>query len=303
MLSWGIFMLKRVVLIPAGCVLLVVFIGFFLFNRSGDGGEGVVFVGIGADGIKGISGSNGKESVALVFERVEVWNEQEGWKTILDSETRLLFDASAQAGEFIYLDKNPLASGEFTRIRFLIQRVQYNADGEEVVALPSVSEFITIPAKTVVVENAETSILVNFAMFESLHELSSEGIAFIPVLDLEIRSDTDVTIDAAKAMHVEGGEVTANARFGMRLDGSMHESGWYTGEEPIVLLHGIIVGKSASQTPSLQRNTHDASIQDGSQNTSQNTSFDSALDNFPSSTGGSVTGQASQSAPNELHAQ
>lgn len=158
--------------------------------------------------------------VTLVIDELSVHHTTEGWVTV-SSETQSydLLELEAQGATQLLADAN-LAAGTYNQMRLHVQEViVVDTEGEHQATLPS--DELRLQGRFTVEENSTTVVTFDFLADESLHVTGNGEYIMAPVIQLESRTDADVSMQSNNRIIVTGGSVETDSRIGMDINGNM----------------------------------------------------------------------------------
>lgn len=204
----------------AGLVAIVILVllaaGYFLiYNNPSDGEGRVVFAITDAAADMG-----SVTEVRVTIDEVQAHSESEGWVTISSiSQTYDLLELRDE-NKVVVMEDAMLKTGTYTQTRLVISKIiVVDNEGEHEAKLPS--NEIKIVGNVVVEENSTSAVTFDFIADESLHTTGNDGYIMAPVIQLEIRSDADISINSANEASISGGRIVANIKNGMDIDGNV----------------------------------------------------------------------------------
>ncbi len=158
--------------------------------------------------------------VSMVVDKIYLHSEEQGWVTMLqDSKEFPLLKLKSQNNMALAV-KADVAAGAYDQIWLHIDKVTVTESGKKKEAtLPSSDVKVNTYIK--VVENASTSAIIDVVADESLHKTAKGEIIFTPVVVVETRSKTTVTVNDNNMVQVDGGTVDSNMAVGMDVNGDM----------------------------------------------------------------------------------
>lgn len=210
-----------------GVVVVVVLLagGYFLFSESrsdnGDeqgennmSGEVIISVTDAAADMQNIS------EVEMTVDEVAVKGQGGSWTTVSsDSKTYNLLELNAQGKAELYAQEN-IDADNYTAVRVDIGDVVVTTTDGESHTTAKVTDSMEITGD-VSVSGGETSVVeIDVQADESLHTSTEGDYVFAPVVQMESRSNAQVSIGNDSAVTVNSGSVVSSALVGTDVDGS-----------------------------------------------------------------------------------
>jgi len=163
-------------------------------------------------------------AVDMTVSKVELQSATEGWVTASsETKTYSLLELKAK-GESALMAVADIKVGTYNQIQVTVDKVEITAkDGKKSVAKVPSNE-IKMMSDVVVTEGASSSVNLDFLADASLHITGKGSYIFTPVVKVDSRSQADVMVgmgDSGDVVTVGGGNVNANATFGMDVSGEV----------------------------------------------------------------------------------
>lgn len=152
---------------------------------------------------------------------VEVHSEASGWATVSTTpRTYSLLDLNERSESELLAEVN-MQAGTYDQIRLNVDSVAVitKAGATKIAKLPSGQ--LLINSKLIVKANETSSANFDFLADKSLHTTGSGEYIFAPVVKLETRSNTNVSVNSASVVSIDGGNVDDSVTIGMDIDGSI----------------------------------------------------------------------------------
>lgn len=159
-------------------------------------------------------------SVQVTIDRVQVHSETQGWVTVTDeSQTYDLLDLKATGEQRLLADVN-LSNGTYQQVRLDISSVVVEDDeGTHQAELPSGT--LRFNAQVDVNSGAAASTLFDFQADQSLHVTGDGSYVMAPVIQVQTRSNAQVSIDADTGVQIQAGNVQTDVTIGMDSQGNV----------------------------------------------------------------------------------
>ncbi len=168
----------------------------------------------------------------ITVSSIELWNAERGWRTI-DQRARVLStQLEDTARSFIHLE-TPLPARTYDRIRVGIDRIDRVREEHETEVVPMLVDTITLTAPIRIERRSSQALLLTLPLADSLYATNTRTKVFVPRIHLESRSGVSVSGD-----QFSGGNIHANATFGMSADGSMRMNYRLPKDTTFTLEHG-----------------------------------------------------------------
>lgn len=207
--------------IGAGLVIVIILVvlvaGYFVFYKnssSSDEGRVVFTITDAAADMGSVT------AVKVTVDEVQAHSETEGWITVSSSAQTYDLLELKNENKVVVLKDAMLKTGTYTQTRLVISKVVVvDEQGEHDAKLPS--NELKIVGNVVVEENSTSSVTFDFIADESLHITGNGEYIMAPVIQLEIRSDADISINSANEAVISGGNVVASTKTGMDIEGNV----------------------------------------------------------------------------------
>ena len=158
--------------------------------------------------------------VKVTVDSVKVHSQTEGGVTVSNqAQTYDLLELKAQGSQAL-LANAQLDAGTYDQLRMDIsQVVVVDAEGQHEAKLPS--NQLIINGNLEVSEGTTSTATFDFIADESLHVTGNGQFIMAPVIQLETRSNADVSVKSDSSVEVKGGSLTSNVKVGMDADGNI----------------------------------------------------------------------------------
>ncbi|MGM5484201.1 MAG: DUF4382 domain-containing protein [Nanobdellota archaeon] len=176
--------------------------------------KGKVIVGI-TDAAADMGSVN---EVTITVDEVMLYSQSRGWVEISDDEMTYNLLELKSDNKIELTAETEVESDNYTQVRLDVKKtVVTDEDGEHEAMLPSGT--LRIMSDFEVESNSETSIVFDFVADNSLHMTGNGMYIMAPVVDLEIRENTNVEVEGNNEMRITGGSVSrAHAETDFNID-------------------------------------------------------------------------------------
>ena len=213
--------------IVLGVLVILVIIGGVVWYKGDDttvtGGlnepaseKGEMYIGV-TDATADIKNVN---DITLEIEKVEVYSETEGWVEV-SAESRLynLLELKSKAIMELY-GSTELNVGIYDRVRVTLGDVivKTKKNGEIKAVTPGSQLVFNLEMN--VAANQMTYVMLDLLADKSLHSTSDNRYVFVPVVQAQSQSGTQVAITDANQVTVTGGTLDSSSSVGMDLSGA-----------------------------------------------------------------------------------
>lgn len=200
-----------------GIVIVLLVAGYFvLYSNHSSNGEGRVVFGI----TDAAADMGSVTEVKVTVDEIQAHSETEGWITISSSSQTYDLLELKNENKVVVLKDAMLKSGTYTQTRLVISKVMIvDEEGEHEAKLPS--NEVKIVGDVVVEENLSSAVTFDFIADESLHITGNGEYIMAPVIQLESRSNVNISINSANELNISGGRVVASTKTGMDIEGKV----------------------------------------------------------------------------------
>lgn len=203
--------------IVGAVVVIVVIIGALWYQQNKESDTtGTLFIGI-TDAAAEMAGVT---DIDLKVKKVEVYNETQGWVTVSSANKTYSLLSLKNSGKTELYAEEKVATGSYDHVRVTIDDavVKTTAQGSMSATLPT--NEITISSAVNVRAGNNSYVKIDFLADKSLHMTTDKKYVFAPVVAVESRSNTQVTVADDDSVTVSGGSVDSSLTVGVDLDGS-----------------------------------------------------------------------------------
>ncbi len=158
--------------------------------------------------------------IDMTVKEVDLHMQGGDWVTAATTTEDFHLLALKAAHQSALVSSTDLQAGTYDQIRVLIDKVEITANGSTTEAkLPS-GEF-KMNGDIVVNASSTSSVNLDFLADASLHQTGNGTYIFAPVVNMDSKSDADVTVSSDNKVMVSGGQGRGVAQAGMDVDGSV----------------------------------------------------------------------------------
>lgn len=210
-------------------LVIIVLAGILLYaggdTQSGDrastDGNGVVYFAV----TDAAADMGNVTEVTMTTDNVELHSESTGWVAAEETEKsfNLLQLKASNSAQLWTAASVPAETYERVRLTIDDVRVTTQNGAESEAALPS--RTVTVSGNVNVQANATSSATFDVLADQSLHTTTEGEYVFAPVVQMESRSGTKVSVNDDNVVTVEGGTVDSNITVGVDLSGNSVEGG------------------------------------------------------------------------------
>ncbi len=198
-------------------------------------------------------------SVMITVNKIEVHNQAQGWVTVSNETKQYDLLALKQSGATSLLAQANITAGTYDQVRLTVSNVVVTDNGVQKVAkLPSGE--LKIIGTTIVNTNATSTAVFDFMTDKSLHVTGNGGFVFTPVINMETKSNADVTVDPSNAMHINAGHVDASVNEGMDVNGEMKANFILSGSTKLDVVNNVLKVTVQGENDSAIKVTSDAAV-------------------------------------------
>lgn len=193
-------------------------------------------------------------SVMITITGVELHNSIEGWTRVsINSTTLDLLKLQGENSNALLADV-ALSEGTYNQIRLNISEVTVtDVNGVQKATIPS-SE-LKFAGDLKVAHNGTTSVIFDFIVNDSLHMTGKGEYILAPVIDVEVRENSDVEIISNK-VEVKSGTLKIKSRIGMDHSGNIGAGLKISADDMLELNQGTlrVTGRAQAKSDSSKAN-------------------------------------------------
>jgi hypothetical protein len=159
-------------------------------------------------------------SIKITVDNVQIHSSAQGWVNVsTTTQTYDLIQLKNNGNSALLANVN-LQPGFYDQVRLHVSSATVtNANGTSDAKLPSGD--IRFDANVNITSSSTTSLNFDFLANESIHVTGNNKYILAPVVHFQSRHDASVTIDSDNNVHVGGGEVEADTKVGMDVNGNV----------------------------------------------------------------------------------
>ena len=161
------------------------------------------------------------ESVIITIKEVRVHSAVKGWVTVSEETKQFDLLKLKTSGALAIMTEANLEAGIYNQVRIETSKVEIvEKQSGKITTAKLPSNDLKLVGKLTVEAGKESSVVFDFLVDKSLHTTGSNSYIFAPVIKLETRSDTDVTV-AEGLVEIKGGVKDTDAVIGMNESGEI----------------------------------------------------------------------------------